>query len=324
VTLLRAFREAMNTLGVTGKLIATDIVEESAAMRLADVRHTVPKVNSLDYIPSMLQAVEEHKVGLLIPVTDLDLRTLARHREEFRRRGCEIMIGPEETINICRNKKHFSNFLLDHDLPAIRTLNLAQFRQNPFYPCFVKPFRGSGAKGAAMIKDGKALRGHIAHFGKQLLIQDYVPGQEYTMDVYRTRTGEVKVVVPRQRLVVRSGEVEQAVTVNAPILIDLAKQVANILDGLWGVFCCQCRRDENGTPFFFELNPRFGGGVLLSIAAGANLPLYLLQEVLGLPFPPNIGEFTPGKMLLRYYQDVFCDIEDPSTLAGYKSPIFHY
>ena len=58
---------------------------------------------------------------------------------------------------------------------------------------------------------------------------------------------------------------------------------AEHLDGMWGVFCCQCRRSGTGPVRFFEINARFGGGAPLSIAAGANLPLYLLQEVLDLP-----------------------------------------
>ena len=173
-----------------------------------------------------------------------------------------------------------------------------------------------------MIKSGRELRAHVHTLGDQLLVQDYVPGQEFTVDVYRTRDGEVKAVVPRQRLLVRSGEVDQGVTINDQEIIDMTLKLVDIMDGLWGVFCCQCRRPDGEAPHFFELNPRFGGGVPLSLAAGVDFPLYLLQEVLGLPITAEFGKFKRNLLMMRYAQEITKEIEDPSSLPGFKSPIF--
>ena len=85
-----------------------------------------------------------------------------------------------------------------------------------------------------------------------------------------------------QRLRIRSGEVEQGITVNDPDIIQATRDLIGAFDGLWGVFCCQCRITAGGEILFFELNPRFGGGVPLSVAAGAHLPLYLLQDLFGM------------------------------------------
>ena len=155
-----------------------------------------------------------------------------------------------------------------------------------------------------------------------MLVQEYVPGREYTIDVYRSREGEVKCVVPRQRLLVRSGEVEKGVTVQNEELIDSAVRLSSCLDGMWGVFCCQCRWENSQPPRFFEINPRFGGGAPLSIAAGANLPLYLLQEVLGQPITAKLGEFKDNLLMLRYDEAFFVDAEDPTDLPGYDTPEF--
>jgi carbamoyl-phosphate synthase large subunit len=208
-------------------------------------------------------------------------------------------------------------------MPAIRTFSLGQFRKKPFYPCFVKPFHGSGGTASAKIHNEQELRGHIHTFGGgRLFVQDYVPGREYTIDVYRTRDGEVKTIVPRQRLIVRSGEVDNGVTIDNRKLIDATMKLVNLIDGLWGVFCCQCRLAKGDQPYFFEINPRFGGGATLSIAAGANLPLYLLQEVLGKPVTGEVGKFTPNLLLLRYSDDIVYKIKDPSKLPGFRAPLF--
>ena len=99
-------------------------------------------------------------------------------------------------------------------------------------------------------------------------------------------------------------------------------ELVSLMDGLWGVFCCQCRRPEGRPPHFFEINPRFGGGAPLSIAAGADLPKYLLQEVLGLTIEAKVGEFTRNLLMLRYSDHVTKAIRDPSGLPGFDTPIF--
>ena len=259
---------------------------------------------------------------LLVPLTDLDLRVLARHRERFASLGCTVMIGSESVIAICRDKTRLNEVLSKAGLSTIRTLSLQDFLAQPFYPCFVKPIRGSASIGTALIRNEQELQAHISTFGEMLLVQEYVPGAEFTIDVYRSREGKVLCVVPRQRLAVRSGEVEKAITVKDQGLIESATQLSNLLTDIWGVFCCQCKRDGQGQPRFFEVNPRFGGGATLSVAAGANLPLYVLQETLGMPVSAKVGEFVDRLLMLRYDRSVFVHVDDPSTLPGFSKPVF--
>lgn len=321
VALLEAFRSAMDELGVAGELIATDTTITSSAFQKADRGLETPRVGSVDYIATLLDFVRKYGVGLLVPLTDLDLRVLSRHGDEFAEAGCTVMIGDEAIVSLCRDKIRTNGLLERAGLIPIRTLTLNDFRAEPFYPCFVKPERGSGGVGTAVIRDEKHLHTHVGTFGERLIVQEYVPGQEFTIDVYRSRDGQVRCVVPRQRLVIRSGEVEKGITVKDDGLIESVVRLGSLLENLWGVYCCQCRRDPAGSPRFFEINPRFGGGVPLSIAAGANLPLYLIQEVLGLPLTAEIGNFTDHLLMLRYDDALFMRIDDPSQLPGYNDPI---
>ena len=142
------------------------------------------------------------------------------------------------------------------------------------------------------------------------------------MDVYRSRDGEIHAIVPRQRLLVRRGEVQNGVTVRDEHLIDATRRLVEQLDGIWGAFCCQCRRAPGGEPRFFEINPRFGGGVPLAIAAGADLPLYLLQEALGLPITSQLGAFTDRLLMVRYDDALYRQIDDITQLPGYDVPEF--
>lgn len=321
---MEGFANAMKELDVSGKLVATDITPASPAFQKADRGVLVPPARRAEYLPALKEVAQKYHIGLLIPLTDLDLRSLARHRGEFAEFGCTVMIGSEDVVTLCRDKARTNELIGKAGLATINTLTLSEFRAKPFFPCFVKPISGSAGIGTAIIRNDKQLHAHVNTYSELLIVQEYVPGQEFTVDVYRSRDGKVRCVVPRQRLLVRSGEVEKGITVKDPELIRTATILGSRLEDIWGVFCCQCRRSGNGPVRFFEINPRFGGGSPLAIAAGANLPLYLLQEVLGLPITAEIGRFTDRLLMLRYDEAVFIQVtESVEALPGFEAPRFH-
>jgi len=320
VALMDAFREAISGLGLKGKVISADITKASAAGHSADAAEIVPRAGCIEYIPALLDIVKRHGVSLVLPMTDLDIRSLARQRAKFSDIGCTVMIGSEASIKLCRDKAALQSVLSDAGLAKITTKTLEQFRAHPFYPCFVKPLRGSASVGSGVINNDAELKAHVATFGELLVVQEYVPGQEYTVDIYRSRDGKVRCVVPRLRMVIRSGEVEKGITIRNRQVIDDSTRLAGLLRDIWGIFCCQCRCEEDGRPHFFEVNPRFGGGTPLSIAAGANLPRYLMQEILDQPIDEKI-DFQENLMMLRYDHAVFTVEKKPESLPGFDSPI---
>ncbi len=324
VALLRSFREAMGELGLTGKLIAADVTDTAPACHEADEFVLVGAVRSKGYLDRLLKEVHQHKVNLVVPLTDLDLQLLADNQSLFTDLGCQVMIASPDMVEVCRDKFKTNELVKASGLKPIRTYSVEQFLTQPFYPCFVKPVEGSAAFGASTIHDAHELRVHLATYGSaEMMVQEYVPGQEFTVDVYRSRAGETRCVVPRQRLEVRSGEVQKGVTIHDEAIVNATIQLAENLDGLWGVFCCQCRRlDVDSPPRFFEINPRFGGGAPLSIAAGANLPRYLLEDVLHRPITAELGRFNDGLLMLRYDDAVFAQADDITTLSGYDTPEF--
>jgi carbamoyl-phosphate synthase large subunit len=314
----------MNELGVTGRVLAGDITPASAAFQLADEGVILPRTDDEAYGPAIDELVARRDVGLIVPTTDRDLPLLSRRRDRLAKAGCTVMVGSEPIIAACRDKGRLAGVLQKAGIPAVRTWPLAEGPAACGFPCFVKPTSGSSGIGAARIDSAEELARHVERFGEDLIVQEYVPGREVTVDVYRSRDGAVRCVVPRQRLTVRAGEVQKGITWNHPEIISAATRLAEALDGLWGAFCCQCRlpEAEGDPPRFFEVNPRFGGGVPLAVAAGANLPRYLLEEVLGLPISAECGRFTDRLLMIRYDQSVFVQVDDPSSLPGYDTPQF--
>jgi len=61
--------------------------------------------------------------------------------------------------------------------------------------------------------------------------------------------------------------------------------------------------NENAT--LFEVNPRFSGGIPLTIAAGADFPRWLIEMCCGRNPKPCIGKFTDGLIMVCYESALF-------------------
>jgi len=62
-----------------------------------------------------------------------------------------------------------------------------------------------------------------------------------------------------------------------------------------------------GRPVVFEINPRFSGGIGLTMAAGVDVPRLLIELVLGFRVPPMIGQFKVDLWMTNYEASVFVD-----------------
>jgi carbamoyl-phosphate synthase large subunit len=321
VALLDNFRDAMARLGLAGRLFAADASWTAPAYHRADVGLLAPRVDDEGYLAWLCEQVARQEIRLIVPVTDLDLLGLSQNRRRLAELGCTVMISEPQAVAICRDKARTAEAVARAGLAPVRTLSLPEFRDEPFYPCFIKPVDGSASIGAARVDSLAALEAHVGVYGENLIVQEVLAGAEFTLDVYRARGGAVRCVVPRQRLQVRSGEVETGVTVDDAELIDAGRALIESIDGLWGVCCCQCIRPAGQTPRFFEINPRFGGGAPLSIAAGADLPRYLLEEVTGREISAT-GSFRAKLLMSRYDEAVFREVGRIDDLPGARRPRF--
>ena len=60
-------------------------------------------------------------------------------------------------------------------------------------------------------------------------------------------------------------------------------------------------------PVIFEINPRFSGGIPLTIAAGADFPKLLVKLAMGSTVEPAIGRFKDNLWMTNYEASVFLD-----------------
>ena len=136
------------------------------------------------------------------------------------------------------------------------------------------------------------------------VIQEFLPGPEYSFDTLSDFSGKALSVVPRERIYVRDGEVFKGRTVRNMEFIRIAARAAESLR-LTGPAVIQGLLNRQGSLKLTEANPRFGSGALLSIAAGAELAEDLIRLIQGEKLTPKLGQFRDGVYLLRYYDAFF-------------------
>lgn len=312
IELMQAFRKAARSLGVAAELHATDTDPFFAAGCFADRAHQVPRADSSGYVNSLLKVVERYKIDLLVPLLDVELLALAKARGRFDRIGCGVLISSPKVVEICRNKINTYEFLKDHGIDTPCTWRLDEvlsFKKQQF-PYFLKPVAGSASKGNYIIRNRQELGSPLLKVDDPI-VQEFVDGTEYTLDVYTGFDGVPRSVVPRRRLEVRGGEVTTACTYKHERIMETGLRVAAALKECVGLVTVQLIHAPDERIKVIEINPRFGGGVPLGIRAGANFPKWLLAEWLGHRPRIRLGDFRDGLIMLRYHQAYFVDGKKP-------------
>ena len=317
VELIRAFRRAGDALGLQLELHGSDADPLAPGLFAIDRQHLVPRIDNPDYIPTLLDIVERERIDGFVPLIDLDLAALSASADAFAQRGCCPVISSPEVIRIAQDKLATYEFLQAAGIDAPRTWpwDALCARKRHRFPYYMKPRTGSAGQGNYVIHN----RDELVTLGQRVnnaIVQELVPGTEYTMDVYTGLDGRPRVAVPRQRIEVRSGEVSKGLVVKDPDIMAVGLRVATALNeaglqatsgacGCRGVVTVQVMRTADGRIRVIEINPRLGGGAPLAIHAGADFPKWLLQELLG--EKPRIGKtsFTNDLLMLRHDDSIF-------------------
>ncbi|MHC4172021.1 MAG: ATP-grasp domain-containing protein [Planctomycetota bacterium] len=308
VSLLNSFRRAARQLKINASFYGTDTTELSPALQLCDKGFLVKPTTHVGYIKQLLSIVKANKVKLLVPTVDLDLKRLAQDKRKFVAMGCRVLVSTPDVVDICQDKRKTYRFLLKNGFDTPVTINVAAaLSKNKLdWPCFLKPWDGYASRGNAVVNNRKEL----LFFAKRIpntICQEFIKGTEHTCDVYVDFSLKVRCVVPRKRIEVRAGEVSKGQVVKHPGIMSEAARLVETLGAGPGVITLQLFLTGDDKVKFIEINPRFGGGVPLSIKAGANFPKWILQELLSRKTNIRFEGFKDNLIMLRYDSEVWLE-----------------
>jgi carbamoyl-phosphate synthase large subunit len=304
VALVQAFRAALRTIGVPGSVIVTDVNPLSPSVHVADRSYRVPLATDESYVTELLTICEAEQVRLVIPTIDDELGIVAAARDQFRAIKAVVACSPAETAAICNDKYETCARLIAAGVSAARSYLPAQLTEDMPLPLFIKPRTGRGAIGAFPVRNADELDFFLRYVPTPL-VQEYLDGPEFTIDVLCDFDGKPLSIVPRERVVIRAGVIDRGRTVNDQRLIRLAESACAAFR-FAGAINIQCRmRYEQ--PVIFEINPRFSGGIPLTIQAGADFPAMLLKLAMGRRVDPIIGSFKNDLWMTSFESSFFVD-----------------
>ena len=283
VELVNCFKKAANELKISGSVFAADCSLTAPALYFADKFRQVPRIDSGDYIRALIDICNEDKISLVIPTIDTELLLLAENRKNMEEKtDARILVSDLSVVNICRNKLNTQSYMEEHGFKVPHLYTAQELRNdNIKYPLFVKPIDGSSSIDTYKVNNRQELDA-ILTLVKNPMVQDYMDGEEYTIDVFLDFDGNIITMVPRLRIAVRSGEILKGRIVKDAGIMEDVRRLMEELKPI-GHITVQCRKTYRGIEYI-EINPRFGGGAPMSIMAGAdscrNLYRLLKGEVL--------------------------------------------
>lgn len=279
VELMQAFRQAANRLNVILKLYGADMAGTAPALAFCDYTRKVCGIRDADYIPQLLRICEADHIDLLIPTIDTDLLVLSQNVAKFDEIGTKVLISKPDKIAICRDKNYTADFFESCDLKAPRTVNDYQLYHGP-YPCFIKPKDGSSSINAFKVENESELKVYAEQIG-DYIVQPFIEGTEYTVDIFCDYEGNPLFITPRIRVAVRAGEVlKTEIAMDEKIIEECRKLIAGFQP--CGPMTVQLiRQNKTDDDYYIEINPRFGGGAPLSMKAGARSAEAILKLLSG-------------------------------------------
>jgi carbamoyl-phosphate synthase large subunit len=301
-------------------ITGVDVRHDAVGRFLVDHFYTVPPPEGPSYIEALTSICRKESVEIVVPQTTREVNVLCCYIDYFSRLGVRLMVSSWPAIEIANNKWRLLQEFEKLGLPVPR-YSLARSEQEligfaaelgyPQQPIVVKPPFSNGMRGVRVLKEDAwdvqrflsekptgleiSLSELVAILQTgtewpELLVMEYLPGPEYTVDVFSGT--HIQIAIPRLRKAIRSGITFEAVMEFREDLIGYSLRAARHI-GLRYAVGFQFKLDEQETPKVLESNPRVQGTMVASLFTGANVIWLAMKELLGEPpteFPQPLNE----------------------------------
>lgn len=299
-------------LGDRGKIIATDCSNLAPAVYDADAFYLVPRITAPGYLDVILDICRKEKITGVFSLIDPELSLLAREREKFLAVGTTPIISDYDLVETCFDKYRMYELLQKMQIPTGKCyLHKEAFYQAEeageiSYPVFVKPVRGSASLHINKVESRKEIE-VLYDLHDDLMIQEYMDGQEYGADVYIDMiSGRCTSIFVKKKIKMRAGETDKSVSCKDEKLFGMIRKFVEEC-GFRGMIDIDIF-EIGGTYYISEVNPRFGGGYPHAYACGVNMPAAVIRNLEGLENQVSIGDYAENICMMKYNEIAIRDM----------------
>lgn len=290
------------------RVLAADMDRHAAGLYLADKGFVIPPGASPDFLPVIRSICRQEKVNAFIPLVDEELVKAL----ELEADGVAVLCPRRAFVESCLDKFVLMQHLKSAGIAIPDTHLASGDLRGVDFPAIVKPRRGRGSRGIGVVHSPSELAQFLQTSPSapdELIVQTYIEGLEFTVSVTVWRDGAVHAVVPKE-IICKKGITRLAVTRCNSRIDAVCRAVQHSLpaDGPFNVQLCV--EKTSGTPFIFEINPRFSTTVSLTIAAGVDEIGSMISYATGKTGTMPFGAWREGVVLIRRTLDEFIDEAD--------------
>ena len=298
---IQYFKEAV---GKGGKVVATDCSEYAPALYDADSFYIVPRITAPGYIKEVLDICKREQIDGILSLIDPELSLLARHRGDFEGIGTTVIGSSYELCEMALDKWAMYDWMKSHGYHCAKTyVQFTEFEQalakgEIAFPVFVKPRFGSASLNIAKANDLETARFLFEHQA-DMIVQEFLNGQEIGADVYVDMlSGHVVAIFTKNKLVMRAGETDKAVSFKDETLFQLISSFVEE-SGYRAQIDMDIFKIENEY-YISEINPRFGGGYPHAYECGVKTPQMIVDNLNGHESLCNVGAYQDGIVMMKY------------------------
>lgn len=293
-------------LGTSGKVIATDCSNIGPAIYEADKAIIVDRIDAPNYIEEILTICKQENICGVLSLIDPELSLLAKNRDKFEKIGVTPIVSSYDLCEMSLDKYKMYQALNDYGFPtakcyiSIDSFYAALESGEVRFPVFVKPQGGSASININAVRSKKMLEALLNEYNN-LMIQEYMHGQEYGADVYIDMiSGKCTSIFLKKKIKMRAGETDKSVSVKNKVIFEKIIRFVEKM-GYRGMIDIDLFHDEeNDIWYLSEVNPRFGGGYPHAYACGVNFPKQIINNLNGIENMVTIGEYEAGIYMMKY------------------------
>lgn len=287
-----------------GKVIATDMSELAPAVYEADKFYKVSRITNPRYLDNILDICRKEHISAVLSLIDPELSLLAKNKKLFEENNVTMIGSSYELCEMSLDKMQMYQWLTDHGYKTAKSYT----DKNKFYadlesgiinfPAFVKPVRGSASIAISKVFDKETIELLFTHTDN-LMIQEYLDGQEIGADVYIDMiSGEVVSIFTKKKIVMRAGETDKSISFkDEKLFLWIEKFVKEA--GYRGQIDIDIF-EINGEYFISEVNPRFGGGYPHAYGCGCDHMKMIVNNLQGRVNDRRIGNYEENIYMMKY------------------------
>jgi carbamoyl-phosphate synthase large subunit len=282
-------------------VMSADTDDLAPGLFLSHKGFLVPPFGDATFFGRLKQLVKRERVDVIIPALDTILLPLSGEAENFERLGVQVLVSGPETIKVTRDK--WETYLRLKDVVAMPMSSIRVENSVTAYPLFIKPRDGSGSKEVYTVNSHEELE-FFYRYVRNPIIQEFLPGKEYTVDCLSDMKGELVACVPRERIQVRDGICTKGLTTENVQLEQMAKTISKKLK-FKGTFLIQAKEDKQGLPRLTEINARIGGTMFPGSFLEGNFHTLAVRLAMGESI--SSPKIRYGIFVTRYWEEIYLD-----------------